>query len=173
MYVHADKSVAYEGVYNRIIADKIADMVPKSYHVRQVYHHWWDSNLTNRAQMANAVQGTAVLVSIHHNASPDHKGRGFEVWTTRRSNRSDRLATSIFDSVSATMGTLMRYRKDMTDGDPDFESDFQILRQSIHPAVLVECAFFDNAQDWQLMQNKEWQDAMAKAILDGIIKFLN
>lgn len=172
MYVHRDGSIAYEGVYNRIIATKVANLLQSKYRIVHVYHPHLDTSLSSRAAAANREKAPAILVSIHHNASVAQDGRGFEVWTTRGKNQSDTLATDIYRSVFSQLSGVMRFRQDTRDGDPDFEADFQVLRQCKHPSVLVECAFFDNASDWALMQSTDWQDSMATGIAYGITKYL-
>ncbi len=173
MFKHRNGEVAYEGVYNRIIAKKIEELLNAANQtVVRVYHDYIDTSLRARSFLANN-QSNALFVSIHFNASPNHKGRGFEVWTTRGQNNSDKLATHVFRSVFKSLNGTMRFRQDLKDGDPDFEAGFQVLRQTKHPSVLVECAFFDNEQDWNLMKDENWQNKMSEAITTGILNYIN
>jgi N-acetylmuramoyl-L-alanine amidase len=170
MFRHANGKIAYEGVYNRIIASIIEKKaIDKGYEVVRTYHDFIDTTLRNRAALANQHRG--VFISIHHNASPKNNGRGFEVWTSRGKNRSDILATDIFNECFKLLNGYMRFRSDNKDGDPDFEADFTVLKLSRNPAVLVECAFFDNVLDFKLMNDPIWQDNICEGILNGIIKF--
>lgn len=173
MWKHRNGEIAYEGVYNRIIAKKIEGLLKDLDHPTiRVYHDYIDTSLRERSVLANN-QSNAVFVSIHFNASQNQKGRGFEVWTTRGQNNSDKLATNIFRSVFNSLNGKMRFRQDITDGDPDYEAGFQVLRQTKHPSVLVECAFFDNREDWNLMKDENWQNTMSEAITNGILNFIN
>lgn len=173
MFKHRGGEVAYEGVYNRIIAKLIEDkLTSKGLQVVRVYHDHIDTSLRDRAVNANK-QSNAVFISIHFNASPNHKGRGFEVWTTRGQNNSDKLATQIFRSVFKSLEGTMRFRQDLKDGDSDFEAGFQVLRQCKHPSVLLECAFFDNEEDFKLMKDTNWQNTMSEAITKGILNYIN
>ena len=40
-----------------------------------------------------------------------------------------------------------KIRKDCSDGDPDFESDFTVLSRTHCAAALTESLFYDNAED--------------------------
>jgi len=173
MFRHVNGEVAYEGVYNRIIAKKIEDVLKgKGIPTNRAYHDYIDTSLRERAVLANQ-HNKGVFISIHFNASQNQKGRGFEVWTTRGQNNSDILSTQIFRSVFHSLKGTMRFRQDLTDNDPDFEAGFQVLRQSKHPSVLVECAFFDNWEDFQLMKDEGWQNTISEAICNGIINYIN
>ena len=49
----------------------------------------------------------------------------------------------------------MKIRKDMTDGDPDKESGFYILKHTKCPAVLTENLFQDNKEDVGFLLSEE------------------
>ena len=41
------------------------------------------------------------------------------------------------------------------------------------PAVLVECGFLSNVDEYDKLKNEDYQNAMAKAIADGIERAFN
>lgn len=59
---------------------------------------------------------------------------------------ADVLATSLYKTVSHHLPGK-RLRTNYTDGDPDIESDFYLLRHTSCPAVLTENLFIDNSTE--------------------------
>jgi N-acetylmuramoyl-L-alanine amidase len=66
----------------------------------------------------------------------------------------------------------MRLRTDYTDGDPDQEAAFYILRHTSCPAVLTENLFMDNHADCDFLLSKEGQQSLVDLHVDGICTYL-
>lgn len=66
----------------------------------------------------------------------------------------------------------LKLRFNFTDGDLDQENNFFILRKSNCPAVLLECLFFDNWNDFQKLRDPAFQKEMAWYIYKGIVTYL-
>ena len=66
----------------------------------------------------------------------------------------------------------MRLRTDYTDGDPDLEANFYILRRTLPPAVLVENFFMDSRPDCAFLLSPEGQQAIVNTHVDGIVRYL-
>jgi N-acetylmuramoyl-L-alanine amidase len=65
-------------------------------------------------------------------------------------------------------------RADRTDGDPDKEAGFQILRESEAfgiPAVLVEFGFFDNPTEAAQINLPDIRNAWAQRLAKVLAKF--
>ena len=92
---------------------------------------------------------------------------GFEIYTTPGRDHSDQLATAIFEAWSR-MFPHQRRRTDTSDGDPDKEANYLVLRECRVPAVLVEMAFISNPQEEAFLRSAANHDAMAAAVADGI-----
>jgi N-acetylmuramoyl-L-alanine amidase len=133
-----------------------------------------DLSLSYRVGVANQFDpANTIFVSIHSNASASHNARGFEIYTTKGITQSDVLATSIGEEVQKYYEQLnLRLRFDFSDGDLDKEADFYVLRKTRCPAVLLECLFFDNWDDYVLLKNPEFQKELAWRIYIGMIKYL-
>ena len=56
----------------------------------------------------------------------------------------------------------------MSDGDPDKESDFYIIKRTSCPAVLLENFFYDNLEECRWLQEEVSKKRIARAILHGI-----
>ena len=118
----------------------------------------------------------SVYVSIHVNAAGDGKewknARGWSIWTTKGQNNSDKLASAIYDSAKREMELWeQRVREDMQDGDPDYESNFYVIKNVNCTAVLVENFFMDNKDDVEWLLSEECKRVCARVIVMGILKY--
>ena len=120
----------------------------------------------------------SVYVSIHVNAAGDGKewknARGWSIWTTKGQNNSDKLASAIYESAKREMELWeQRVREDIQDGDPDYESNFYVIKNANCPAVLVENFFMDNKDDVEWLVSEECKRACARVIVMGILKYVS
>lgn len=129
-----------------------------------------NADLSSRPAMANRLKADA-FVSIHCNGAVAVEANGFEIYTTPGQNRSDALATAIFESWSKAFPS-QRKRTDYKDNDPDKEANLKVLREALCPAVLVELGFITNPQEERFLIDRHNQHVMALAIAAGIDKFL-
>lgn len=127
-------------------------------------------SLAKRAEVANDAQADAFL-SIHCNSGPPGKGKGFEIWTTPGQTRGDVLATSVFLAWTAAFPGC-QVRIDMSDGDPDKEAAFAVLRQTRMAAALAELDFIHTERGESWLSDKSNQVAAAKALSAGILTYL-
>lgn len=119
--------------------------------------------------------GNVVFISIHVNAAG--KGtwgtaRGWEIWTTRGKTKSDTLATYIHNAA-ARIFDGHKMRTDMTDGDPDKEKDFYVIKKTSCPAVLIENFFMDNKDDLEFLETTECKNKVAQCILEGVKEYIS
>jgi len=84
--------------------------------------------------------------------------------TTQIQRESVKLANLIQKS-------LVKGLKDLKDRGVK-KADFFVLRGVLMPAVLVEVGYMTNTSDLSKLTKKNYQEAAAKAISDGIIEFL-
>jgi N-acetylmuramoyl-L-alanine amidase len=127
-------------------------------------------SLTQRADRANDVQADA-FVSIHCNSGEPGRGEGYEVWTTPGQTRGDALATCLFEAWRSTFPSR-RARMDITDGDPDKEAGFAVIRKTRMAAALFELEFIHTPRGEEWLAHKTMQAAMAAALASGILTFL-
>ena len=115
------------------------------------------------------------LISIHCNATGRGdrwlSARGWCAYTTRGNTRADSLATALYQSAKLHLPGH-RLRTDYTDGDPDLEKDFYLLRHTSCPAVLTENLFMDNHEDCAFLLSQEGQQALVDLHVDGITSYL-
>ena len=128
-----------------------------------------DISLEERVRRVNEICGrfgaeNVVLVSIHCNASKNGewgKARGWSAYTSKGKTKSDELATMLYaEAEKKFAGQIIR--KDFSDGDPDWEEAFYILRKTKCPAVLTENFFMDNEQDVTYLTSDKGRDAIVR-----------
>ena len=143
-------------------------------------------SLQERVDLANAVKENAVYVSIHFN-SGNRSARGIETFTlsppgvahygsdwkstddqTRVGNEHDSaniaLATSVHGSILRRLGknTFDRGIK---------RARFSVLSGVTHPAILLEGGFMTHPYEARLIENPDYQNAVAAGIVDAIAKY--
>lgn len=145
-----------------------------------------DTTLTARATRANNAYSKAkkegkvkkaIFVSVHANACGNGKewkptAKGWSVWTTKGQNNSDKLATCLFEAAEEILPKYgMKTRKDMSDGDPDYEENFTVIKKANMPAVLTENLFYTCPEETEFLNSEEGLNAIVQIHLKGIIKF--
>lgn len=138
-----------------------------------------DISLEERARRVNEICGrlgaeNVVLVSIHCNASKNGKwgkARGWSAYTSKGKTKSDELATMLYVEAAKNFAG-QTLRKEFSDGDPDWEEGFYILRKTKCPAVLTENFFMDNEQDLAYILSKEGYEAVVTTHVEAIKKYV-
>ena len=97
--------------------------------------------------------------------------RGWCAYTTRGNTRADALTSSLYTDARVHLPGH-RLRTDYTDGDPDLEKDFFLLRHTLAPAVFVENLFMDNPSDCAFLLSPEGQQALVDLHVDDICEWL-
>ena len=169
----ADNTVLYEGELNRALAARI-DQSCKAAGIDSLIlvPEDEDISLKERVRRANElykVDKRAVYLSIHANAFGDdwNKAHGWSCYTSKGETRSDEIAT-IFYRMMAAEFPERRMRKDNTDGDPDKEADFYVLRKTHMPAILTENFFMTNGEEAAMLMREDIRDRIADAHMDAI-----
>ena len=115
------------------------------------------------------------LVSIHANAAGNGsqwmKARGWCAYTCKGHTLSDELANCLYNAARKYLPG-QRIRTDYTDGDPDLEKNFYLLRNTYAAAVLTENLFYDNVDDLSFLESEEGQKAIVALHVEGITEFL-
>lgn len=178
MFTFPNGEKAYEGVLNRQIGKKVYEFlrwdINLKVHTTVDFDDPSDISLKDRINFVNRFDiNKTLLVSIHSNAY-NTKIRGFEIYTNKEQTLSDILAEYIFKSVEIFYNKIsLKVRPDRADGDSDKEADFYVLDHSKCPAVLIECLYFDNIDDFKMLKNQKFQIQLAYHIYLGIRNFIN
>lgn len=166
-----------EYLWNREIADLVCDDLGiEGYDVSLVVTETNDIPLITRVNRVNAVckehgSSDVILVSIHSNACGNGKdwmnAKGWSCYTTKGETKSDRLAECLYDSFERSFPDR-KIRKDIQDGDRDWEENFYIIQKSRCPAVLIENFFYDNKEECHWLMQDAVKVRIAMAIEQGI-----
>ena len=98
--------------------------------------------------------------------------RGWCCYTSRGQTAGDLLATCLYEAASLCLPGH-KIRKDYSDGDPDWESDFTILKNTLCASALSENLFHDNPQDFDFLESAPGRQAIIDLHVRGIISFVN
>lgn len=135
--------------------------------------------LIERCRIVNNLQvkhGNCIYISIHVNASAIdgkwHNATGWEIYTSPGKTEADKLATCIYDSAKANFKNTQKLRTDFSDGDPDKEAEFYVLKHTNCPAVLTENFFMDSKKDIDYLQSDLGYHQIVRTHVEGIIKYI-
>lgn len=107
-----------------------------------------------------------LAVDIHNNAGG---GDGGEVFYTHLGGKGKTLAENILAEI-VKVGQNSRGIK--TRKNSNGKDYYAFIRNTSCPAVIVECAFVDNASDLQILATESQRKSMGEAIAKGILKTL-
>lgn len=194
-----DKSMR-EYKWAREIAASIVNILKsKGIDARRIVTEETDIPLATRANRVNAIcrqvgKQNVILISVHSNAAGgDGKWKsagGWCVYTTPGRTKADDLATELWNAAQSELkpyaenfkvlqkageydSRQVPLRADWSDGDPDYEANFYIIRKTLCPAVLTESLFQDNRADVEFLLSESGKNAIVSLHVNGIINYLN
>ena len=170
-----------EYLWNRQVADLILDgLLSAGVDAALLVTETNDVSLRNRVNRVNTIcnrigASNVLLVSIHANAAGNGSAwmnaRGWSCYTSKGKTKSDQVAECLYDAFEEEFQDR-KIRKDMSDGDRDWEENFYVLQKSKCPAVLLENFFYDNREECAWMLQEETKKRIASAAVKGIIKYI-
>lgn len=170
-----------EYLWNRQVADMILEgLVSAGVDASLVVTETNDVSLRNRVNRVNTIcnrlgASNVLLVSVHANAAGNGSAwmnaKGWSCYTSKGKTKSDQVAECLYDAFEEEFQDR-KIRKDMSDGDRDWEENFYVLQKSKCPAVLLENFFYDNREECAWMLQEETKKRIASAAVKGIIKYI-
>lgn len=170
-----------EYAYNRLIAKAVVQHLKyRGYDAQLLVTEEYDVSLTERVRRANdwcnrIGRRNVILISIHVNAAGNgdkwYNAMGWCCYTSRGQTAGDKLADALYESAAIHL-TGHNLRKDYTDGDPDQEADFYILKHTACAAALTENGFQDSVKSLQYLESDEGKRAIVALHVDGIVNYL-
>lgn len=124
-----------------------------------------NDTLTEEIRECNAF-APDLCIDIHNNAGG---GDGVEAFYYSKGGTSKVLAQNVIDAVVAIGQNSRGIKTRVTSSGADY---YGFIRETIAPAVIVECAFVDNKNDIQIIDTAAEQKKMGVAIAKGILKTL-
>ena len=166
--------------YAREIAEDIErELRTKGYDAERIVKESIDVPLEERARRVNEYCGrlgasNVVLISVHCNAAGNGEwktARGWSAYTSKGKTKSDELATMLYEEAEQNFRGH-KIRADYSDGDPDWEEGFYILKKTKCPAVLTENFFMDNKDDVSYLLSLEGRTQIVKTHVDALAKYV-
>lgn len=116
-------------------------------------------SLEERTNMANDFDAD-IFISIHNNAVFNPDVQGTETLYYPGSEKGERLAKLVQDELVKKLQRPDRGIKP--------RGKLAVLKYTVMPAILVECAFLTNPTERKLLQDSEFQELIAEATTEGI-----
>ncbi|MDC3412426.1 N-acetylmuramoyl-L-alanine amidase [Terrihalobacillus insolitus] len=119
-------------------------------------------SLSGRASLSNVVQPDA-FISIHYNSAPAYpSASGISTFYLNPTNET--LANDIQSELIKATGKNDRGVQ---------QEDFQVLRQTHQPAVLLELGFISNEASERDFLSRGYQEKLAKGIINGLMRYFS
>ena len=170
-----------EYLWNRQVADLLLEkLVAMGIDASLVVTETNDITLRNRVNRVNTIcnkvgASNVLLVSIHANAAGNgsswQNAKGWSCYTSKGKTKSDQVAECLYEAFEEEFPER-KIRKDLSDGDKDWEENFYVLEKSRCPAVLLENFFYDNREECAWMLQEETKRRIAYAAAKGIAKYV-
>ena len=163
--------------WNRDFVDELVPMLEKEgYIVYKIVTEDKDISLTERANRVNKIcakhgAGNCVFISVHVNAAGMGdwmKATGWSAWTTKGKTNSDKLAECLCNEC---LNQGVQLRKDISDGDKDYEANFTVIYKTKCPSVLTENLFMDSKSDLEKLKSEEYIKKLLNIHVNGINKY--
>ncbi len=120
-------------------------------------------DLEERIELINKTNPNLTLC-IHQNSFPDASVKGAQVFYYTPSEEGKEAAAIVQEELRTV--------------DPDNQREikandtYYMLKNTNVPTIIVECGFLTNPEEAEKLADDEYQDKLAKAVCDGIIKWL-
>jgi N-acetylmuramoyl-L-alanine amidase len=171
--IWSDDSQLFEGEFNRDVVKKICDIAPAfDIECVNLVPEETDVSLEERVRRSEDYRKKnqnkqCVYISVHANAGGGH---GIEVYTSKGATRSDPMATAFLEKMNYIFQDT-RIRTDPSDGDPDKEANFYVLKKTVMPAILTENFFMDNERECkEILMTYEGRMKIAMAHLAAMVE---
>lgn len=108
-----------------------------------------------------------ITLSIHLNAADTPLANGWEAHTYLGFSKSDEYSKIFYDSAERYFDKI---RKGGPTSDPDYDSNFAILRDVNGPAVLTENLFMTNKEDCKILLSEEGKQKIINLHIDALLE---
>lgn len=121
-------------------------------------------DLGERVELINKTKPTLALC-IHQNSYTTPDIFGAQVFYHTKTEEAENVATLVQESMRAIDPNNKREIKE--------NDTYYMLKFSEVPTIIVECGFLTNPTEAQKLTTEEYQDEVAFAICEGIVKWLD
>lgn len=116
-------------------------------------------SLAQRGAAANAWKGD-LFISIHFNAGVG--GHGIETYALSPGGKAEKLAGAVQSALIASTNQFDRHCK---------FANFQVLRDTSMPAILIEGGFVDSAEDSKLISSEDYKHKYINGVSKALCAF--
>ena len=156
------------------LKSKLEDLNVKVVLTRKNADGLYDNNATNfkRSDMEKRkkiINDTSpnLVVSIHCNRFPSAERRGAQVFFNNFSDDGKKLAYLVQKNLNVLNEEHINRQFSPLKGD------YYVLNCSKFPSCIVECGFLSNPEDDRLLNDENYRNKLADAILFGIMSYLS
>lgn len=155
----------HESIAALAIAKKVGDKLKaKGFSVKFTRSSDKYVTLADRCKISNEY-GADAFISIHLNSATNKDATGIETWRYEKVGaKTKSLAQNVQTELIAAVGAKDRGVKTTT--------SLYVLKHTVASAVLVECGFISNSTESKLLFTDKYQEKLATAIVNGVIKSL-
>lgn len=123
------------------------------------------TDMKNRVKLI-AETDPILAVSIHQNSFTMESSSGAQVFYYSGSSSGEKFARIMQNTIKEVIA----------DGNHRVEKSntaYYMLKKTTCPLIIVECGFLSNRQEADLLATEEYQEKMAGAIKEGIVRYLS
>lgn len=164
--------------YTREIAQEVYKKLKiLGYKVKLITPEEIDIPLSTRVLRVNTecAKQNCIFISVHCNAAGSGQwmnATGWSCYTTKGKTKSDILAEYLY-SYAEKFCLEQKIRRDVQDGDSDWEENFYVLKNTKCPAVLTENFFMDNKKDVEYLLSERGKQDIINLHVQGIVEYIN
>jgi len=123
-------------------------------------------DLVTRSSLLNKMK-CDLAISIHCNSAANRSADYFAVFVIQLGGEAEKLALKVIDRVTAATGWSWG-----ADDDGIREKNLHMLRETLMPAILIECGFISNPEQEKQLRDPQFQKKLAQAIAEGVLDYL-
>ncbi len=124
------------------------------------------SDMKNRLKIYDSSDEN-VVISIHQNKFTQSKYHGTQIFYSPNNPNSKKLAENIKFSVKGLL------QPDNERECKQADNGIYLLKNTHNPAVIVECGFISNKEEYKKLIDSEYQKQMAFSISAGFLNYCN
>ena len=121
-------------------------------------------DLNQRIKLINETKPKLALC-IHQNSYPDAKIKGAQVFYHTTTPEAEDVASIVQEELRTVDPTNTRQIKE--------NDTYFMLKNSQVPTIIVECGFLTNSEEAAKLTQEEYQDQIAQAICEGVVKWMS
>lgn len=109
----------------------------------------------------------AVFISIHMNSFGDSKYKGLQVWYSKNTDGSKKLADAVQKCVKETL------QNDNERKTKEANSSIYLLDRAVCDSILIECGFLSNAEEESLLLDSNYRKTLSFTIFAAIKEYFS